>query len=135
MPNCEIEEVDGVGPDLGARFRQAGIADSDALLAAARTPAQRQALAASTGATEALILQLANRVDLYRVHGVGLEFGVLLEAAGVASLNELIRRNPETLAKRIAARNQEQDIVRHVPEVSSVVRWVEHAKTLKPLVE
>lgn len=135
MPNHKIEDVEGIGPVLGAKFREAGVADTDTLLASARTPAQRQALAEATGVPETTILKFANMVDLYRVHGVGSEFGELLEAAGVDTVPELAKRNPETLAKRLAALNQEQDIVRHVPQAASVVRWVEHAKTLRPMIE
>lgn len=135
MPNHKIEDVEGIGPVLGAKFREAGIADTDTLLASAKTPAQRQSLAEATGIPETRILKFANMVDLYRVHGVGSEFGELLEAAGVDTVPELAKRNPETLAKRLAALNQEQDLVRHVPQASSVTRWVEHAKTLSRMIE
>jgi predicted flap endonuclease-1-like 5' DNA nuclease len=135
MPNHKIEDVEGIGKAIGAQLREAGIADTDTLLASAKTPAQRKALAEASGVAETQILKFANMVDLYRVHGVGSEFGELLEAAGVDTVPELAKRNPETLAKRLAALNQEQDLVRHVPQASSVTRWVEHAKTLSRMIE
>ena len=127
MPNHKIEDVEGIGKAIGAQLREAGIADTDTLLASAKTPAQRKALAEASGVDETQILKFANMVDLYRVHGVGSEFGELLEAAGVDTVPEL--------AKRLAALNQEQDLVRHVPQASSVTRWVEHAKTLSRMIE
>jgi predicted flap endonuclease-1-like 5' DNA nuclease len=135
MANYKIEDVEGIGPVIGGKLRSAGVADTDALLANAKTPAQRKALAESADLTEAQILKFANMVDLYRVHGVGSEYAELLEAAGVDTVPELAQRNPETLAKKIASLNQERDLVRHVPPASAVTRWVEHAKTLPRVLE
>lgn len=135
MANYKIEDVEGIGPVIGGKLREAGVADTDTLLTSAKTPAQRKALAEASGVPETQILKFANMVDLYRVHGVGSEFGELLEAAGVDTVPELAKRNPETLAKRLASLNQERDLVRHVPQASSVTRWVEHAKTLPRMLE
>lgn len=135
MANYKIEDVEGIGPVIGGKLRGAGIEDTDSLLAGARTPAQRAALATAADLTESQILKFANMVDLYRVHGVGSEYAELLEAAGVDTVPELAQRNPDTLAKRLASLNQERDLVRKVPPASAVTRWVEHAKTLPRMLE
>ena len=83
MVNRKIEDVEGIGPVIGGKLRESGVKDTDALLAQARTPAMRKALAEKTGLTAKQVLKFANMVDLYRVKGVGSEYAELLEAAGV----------------------------------------------------
>ncbi|PKO63728.1 MAG: DUF4332 domain-containing protein, partial [Betaproteobacteria bacterium HGW-Betaproteobacteria-17] len=78
MANYKIEDVEGIGPVLGEKFRAAGVKDTDALLKSTLTPAQRKTLAEKTGLSEARVLKFANMVDLYRVSGVGSEYAELL---------------------------------------------------------
>ena len=55
MANRKIEDVEGIGPVLGDKFRAAGVKDTDALLKSALTAAQREArFAALLAALEAL---------------------------------------------------------------------------------
>jgi predicted flap endonuclease-1-like 5' DNA nuclease len=135
MANHKIEEVEGIGPAIGEKLRGAGVATTDALLEGAKTPAQRKALAESTGLSEKQILKFANMVDLFRINGVGSEFAELLEAAGVDTVPELAQRNAENLAKRMAAVNEEKSLTRRVPSESEVTRWVAEAKTLPRMLE
>jgi predicted flap endonuclease-1-like 5' DNA nuclease len=130
MANYKIEDVEGIGPVTGEKFRAASIADTDALLAAATTAKQRAELAAKVGLSEAKILRFANMVDLYRVKGVGSEYSELLEAAGVDTVPELAQRNAANLAKALAAVNEVKKLTRQVPSETEVGRWIEHAKTL-----
>ena len=135
MANYKIEEVEGIGPVIGEKLRAAGVANTDALLANSKTPAQRQALAEASGLSEAQVLKFANMADLYRIGGVGSEFAELLVAAGVDTIPELAQRNAENLSKRMAKLNQEMDLTRHVPLESQVTRWVEQAKILPRMLE
>lgn len=130
-----IEDVEGIGPVIGEKLRAAGVADTDALLAGAKTPAQRKALAEATGLSEKQVLKFANMVDLYRIKGVGSEYAELLEAAGVDTVPELAQRNAENLAKKLTAVNEEKSLTRRVPAESEVTRWVEEAKTLPRMLE
>jgi predicted flap endonuclease-1-like 5' DNA nuclease len=135
MATKPIEDVEGIGPAIGEKLRTAGVADTDALLAGAKTPALRKALAESAGLSEKQILKFANMVDLYRIKGVGSEYAELLEAAGVDTVPELAQRNAENLAKKLAAVNEEKNLTRRVPSESEVTRWVEEAKTLPRMLE
>ncbi|MBL8237203.1 MAG: DUF4332 domain-containing protein [Bryobacterales bacterium] len=135
MANHKIEEVEGIGPAIGEKLRGAGVATTDALLEGAKTPAQRKALAESTGLSEKQILKFTNMVDLFRINGVGSEFAELLEAAGVDTVPELAQRNAENLAKRMAAVNEEKSLTRRVPSENEVTRWVAEAKTLPRMIE
>ncbi|MCS6833621.1 MAG: DUF4332 domain-containing protein, partial [Flammeovirgaceae bacterium] len=67
MANYKIEDLEGIGPVLGEKFRAAGINNTDALLANTKTPKQRKELAEKTGISEKQILKFANMVDLYRI--------------------------------------------------------------------
>lgn len=135
MANYTIEDVEGIGPARGAKLREAGIKDTDGLLAATKTAKQRAELAAKVGIPEALILRFANMVDLYRVKGIGSEYAELLEASGVDTVPELAHRVPANLAKKLAEVNAERKLVRQLPTEAEVARWVETAKTLPRFLE
>lgn len=135
MANQKIEDIEGIGPVTGEKFRAAGVTDTDTLLARATTRAARKALAEATGVSEAQVLKFANMADLYRVKGVGSEYAELLEAAGVDSVPELARRTPANLTPAMAQVNEQKKLVRRVPTESEVAAWIEHAKTLPRAVE
>ena len=135
MANYKIEDVEGIGPVLGEKFRSAGVKDTDALLKSALTSSQRKALAEKTGLSEARVLKFANMVDLYRVGGVGSEYAELLEVAGVDTVPELATRNAASLTQAMAAVNQEKKLTRQVPTESEVAKWVEQAKGLPRMLE
>jgi predicted flap endonuclease-1-like 5' DNA nuclease len=97
MANKKINDVEGIGPVIGEKLKNAGAADTDSLLNQAKTPALRKALAAKAGLTEKQLLRFANMVDLYRISGVGSEYADLLEAAGVDTVPELARRTRSVL--------------------------------------
>lgn len=130
MANQKIDDIEGIGPVTGEKFRAAGVKDTDGLLAKAATPAARKALAAATGLSEAQVLKFANMADLYRVKGIGSEFAELLEAAGVDTVPELARRSPGNLCAALTQANEQKKLVRRVPTESEVAGWVESAKTL-----
>ncbi len=135
MANYKIEDVEGIGPVLGGKFRTAGVKDTDSLLKNTRTPSQRKALAEKTGLSEARVLKFANMVDLYRISGVGSEYAELLEVTGVDTVPELARRNAGSLAHAMAAVNQEKNLTRQVPTEAEVTKWIEQAKGLPPMLE
>lgn len=130
MANYKIEDLEGVGPVLGEKFRLAGVKNTDALLANAKTKKQRKDLAESTGLSEDKVLKFANMVDLYRIKGVGSEFSQLLEAAGVDTVPELANRKAENLTKKMEEVNLERNLVRRTPALKEVESWVAQAKVL-----
>ncbi len=130
MANRNIEDIEGIGPVIGAKLREAGVKDTDALLAKATTPAARKALAQAAGLSEAQVLKFANMADLYRVKGIGSEYSELLEAAGVDTVPELAQRNAANLTAAMSTANEQRKLVRRVPTLAEVTAWVDHAKTL-----
>ncbi|MEJ7138487.1 DUF4332 domain-containing protein [Amphibiibacter pelophylacis] len=130
MANYKIEEVEGIGPVTGEKLRAQGVTNTDGLLKATTTPAQRKALAAATGMSEAQVLKFANMVDLFRINGVGAQFAELLQASGVNTVVELSKRNAANLAAALETLNAEKKLTRRVPTEAEVTQWVEEAKTL-----
>jgi len=135
MANYKIEELEGIGPLLGEKLKSAGVKNTDDLLEHAKTPRQRATLAEKSGISETQILKFANMADLFRVKGIGSEYSELLEAAGVDTVPELARRNAENLTAKMAEVNEAKKLVRRVPTLSEVEKWIEYAKDLPRALE
>lgn len=127
---AKLEAIEGIGPVYAEKLRAAGIRTIGALLSAGATPEGREELAEKTGIGEEYILDWVNRADLMRIRGVGEEYSDLLEKAGVDTVVELARRNPDNLYEKLLEVNAEKRLVRRVPAREAVARWVEEAKTL-----
>lgn len=131
---ASIDSIEGIGPRYAATMRKNGIRTTEALLKRAATKKGRRALAAVTKLDEKKILQWVNRADLMRCKGVGSEYSDLLEAAGVDTVKELRRRNATSLTAKMIDINERKRLVRRLPTESMVSGWIEHAKTVEPLV-
>lgn len=137
---ASIEAIEGIGPANGKKLRAAGIKTCERLLVLCCDKKGRKAVAAETGIGEAVLLAWANRADLMRIKGVGSEYSDLLEAAGVDTVKELRRRNAANLTAAMVECNDahvkktKKSIVRRTPSLSEVTRWIEHAKTLDPVI-
>lgn len=130
MANYKIEEIEGIGPVMGEKMREAGVNTTDKLLESTQTPKQRKELAEATGISPKLILRFANMADLFRINGVGQEYAELLEAAGVDTVPELAQRNAENLTAKMEEVNEEKNLVRRTPSLTVVEKWVEEANIL-----
>ncbi|MBC7227373.1 MAG: DUF4332 domain-containing protein [Thermoflexales bacterium] len=128
---ASIEQISGIGPVYGEKLRALGIRTTEALLRASATPQGRQELAEKIGVSADTILKWVNRADLMRVTGIGEQYSDLLEAAGVDTVLELARRNPENLYAKLAEVNAEKRLVRRLPTQDMVANWVEQAKGLE----
>lgn len=135
MANYKVEDVEGIGPTYGEKLREAGINDTDALLAGCKTKSQRSELAEKTGISDAHILKWANMVDLYRITGVGSEFAELLEASGVDTVPELAQRNAANLSEKMIEVNDAKSLCRRTPTAADAEKWVAEAKTLPRALE
>jgi hypothetical protein len=100
----------------------------------AKTPKQRLKIALKIGMPEKNVLDWVTAADRMRVKGVGWEYAELLRAAGVRTVNELRFRNPQKLALAMAELNAERKLVRLLPSVHTVTRWIETAKKLPPVI-
>jgi len=130
----KIEKIEGIGPAYAAKLAEQGIKTTADYLAKAADAKGRKALAEATDISPTLILRWANQADLMRITGVGEEFAELLEKAGVDTVKELKMRNPQNLTAAMDAVNAEKNLVRRVPALSEVTKWIEQAKTLEPMI-
>ena len=119
-----LEDVEGIGSVYASRLRESGITTAEDLLLRAGSRSGRGKLAASSGIAERLLLEWVNHCDLIRIDGVGAEYADLLEAAGVDSCAELSLRDPANLHAALAETNERTNLVRRLPSVEMVGRWV-----------
>jgi predicted flap endonuclease-1-like 5' DNA nuclease len=125
-----ISGINRIGPEMAGRLRQVGIRTTTRLLDRARNPQGRKQLAEEVGLDPKRILSWANLVDRMRIKGVGEDYAMLLEAAGVDTVKELKYRNPQKLAHALREANARRKLVQVLPSDRAVVRWIEHAKRL-----
>jgi predicted flap endonuclease-1-like 5' DNA nuclease len=129
-----ISEIQGIGTDVAAVLKSGGIRTTVGLLRVAKTPKQRLKIASKTGAPEKSVLDWVTAADRMRVKGVGWEYAELLRAAGVRTVNELRYRNPNKLADVMGDVNTKRKLVRILPSVNTIRRWIEDAKKLPPVI-
>jgi predicted flap endonuclease-1-like 5' DNA nuclease len=131
---ARIIDIEGIGPVYKQKLKEVGVTSTEDLLWMGASPRGREELAEGTGISEKLILEWVNLADLIRLKGVGEEYSDLLEEAGVDTVKELRNRVPENLHKAIVATNEAKALVRRVPSLKQVKKWVAEAKTLPPVV-
>jgi predicted flap endonuclease-1-like 5' DNA nuclease len=129
-----IEDIEGIGPSIGAALRDAGVNSVDTLLELCCNRNGRASLASKTQISETRILRWVNMADLFRIKGIAGQYAELLEGAGVDTVKELRNRNAENLTTALKAANAEKNMVRKTPSLKLVESWVEQAKSLPPKV-
>jgi predicted flap endonuclease-1-like 5' DNA nuclease len=135
MPSYKIAEIEGIGPAYAEKLKAAGVASVNALLKRGCTRQGRKELAEATGLDASLLLKWVNAADLFRVKGIGSEYAELLEKSGVDTVKELRNRNAENLHAKMAEVNASgRALVRQLPGLATVTKWVDEAKNLDPMV-
>jgi predicted flap endonuclease-1-like 5' DNA nuclease len=130
-----IIDVEGIGPVYAGQLEAIGVKTTDDLLERGATEKGREEMEEASGIGHVLILKLINRVDLYRINGIGSEYSDLLEVAGVDTVPELAQRNPANLTETLAEANAARNLVRRLPTLEMVTDWIEQAKSLPRVVE
>jgi nucleotidyltransferase/DNA polymerase involved in DNA repair len=129
MPSS-ISELEDLGPSFAIEMKKVGIRTTEKLLETAKSLKGRQMLAEKTDIAQDQLLRVANLIDRMRIRGVGQDYAILLEAAGVSTVRELRYRNPARLAEAMAKANTERKLVRVLPSEQTVGRWIDHARKL-----
>jgi Domain of unknown function (DUF4332) len=129
-----ITDIPGVGADAAIILKKEGIRSTVSLLRLAKTPKQRLRIAEKIGIEDKHVLGWVTAADRMRVKGVGWEYSELLRAAGVKTVNELKFRNPQRLVAQMSEANAKRKLVRLLPSVTMVKRWIESAKKLPPVI-
>jgi Domain of unknown function (DUF4332) len=139
-PSYPINKIGGIEAASLEKLRAVRIRTTTGLLKAAKDTKGRKALSGRTGIPVAEILDLVNRADLMRVKGLGGDYTCLLRGVGVDTLRALRHRNPQHLAKKMAAENAERakktaknknaKAVQLLPSEKAIQKWIERAKAL-----
>jgi predicted flap endonuclease-1-like 5' DNA nuclease len=129
-----ITDIRGIGNDTAVLLKSEGIRTTVGLLRLGKTPKQRLKIAEKVGAKDRLVLDWVTAADRMRVKGVGWEYAELLRAAGVKTVKELKYRNPQKLVDQMTDANAKRKLVRLLPTVSMVERWIDNAKKLPPVI-
>ncbi len=130
VEGIDIIDVEGIGPAYSSKLYDIDINTVSDLLERGASPQERDEIAEKTEISPKLILEWVNHADLYRIKGVEGQFADLLEEAGVDTVPELARRNPENLYNRMLEVNEEKKLVNILPELEDVKNWIEEAKKL-----
>jgi predicted flap endonuclease-1-like 5' DNA nuclease len=129
-----VEAIEGVGRIYGNRLRNSGVRTLDDLLSEGSTRNRRYYLARKVGVSHSTILRWVYRADFFRIIGIGKQYSSLLESAGVNSVTDLARRNPDTLYEKLIDTNWEKNLVRRTPPINKVEDWIVSAKSLRRIV-
>jgi hypothetical protein len=129
-----IKEIQAIGADAAQILKSEGIRTTVGLLRSGKTPKQRLKIAEKVGIDDEHVLSWVTAADRMRVKGVGWEYAQLLLAVGVKTAKELKYRNPQKLVDRMAEANTKRKLVRVLPSVSMVSRWIDSAKKLSALI-
>ena len=111
----------------------AGFASTADLVERAPFRADREALAAKTGADGNALERLFAMADLMRVSGIAEPHALLLTALDTPTATALATREAPVLIKQMRRKNVEILVVRGMPPESTVARWIDDARKLPSL--
>jgi hypothetical protein len=68
-----------------------------------------------------------------KIHSIGPAYANIMhrEDVGVKKMEDLAKANPDDLLKKIIASNKKRRLVKVVPTIAKVKRWINEAKTTK----
>ena len=135
MTSYSLNKLDALATSEKNVLHGIGIRTTGRLLKMGRTRELQEKLSEETGLPKRKIKHLVRMSDLMRVKGVGEDYSILLNYAGVKTIRDLRNRRADNLSQRIVDENAANRIVRHVPVQSQIARWIDHAKKLPPIIE
>jgi PAS domain S-box-containing protein len=128
-----VEKIEGIGPVYAQKLLAVGVKTTGDLLEQGKSRKGREELVEKTGISATLVLKWVNMADMMRISGVGEEYSELLEKAGVDTVKELRNRLPEHLHQAMIEANEIHKLVRRLPHLSEVEKWVKEAKEAEPI--
>jgi uncharacterized membrane protein len=130
-----LKTVEGIGSARAAALAGVGITTTTALLERGATQTGRADIASQSKISEKLIGSWVSAIDLSRVSGVGAQYGELLQAAGVTKVGDLAQQDATSFHKQLVTINGSKKLVREVPGVSRIEKWIIQAKELPEVVK
>ncbi|MTI30534.1 DUF4332 domain-containing protein, partial [Xanthovirga aplysinae] len=114
------------------KLQKANIHSMEQLMNMCGNRTGRQQVSLQTGIKEDELLKWADQAELYRIPGMGGEYGELLEASGVNNLKSLGNKDGHDLFLKMTAVNKEKHIASQLPSEQQVKKFIREAKKLKP---
>lgn len=130
-----IDVIEAVSADDARRLRKLGIKTTMDLLKKASSKDKIALLAKSLGKESWVVRSWASVADLLRIKGVDAVDAELLELAGVATKQSLVRSRVDKLLESIKVIHRHVGKTSHVPTLDEINSWVEYAKKLDPMLE
>jgi hypothetical protein len=118
----------GVDRELETRLKSKGIKDSEDLLTRHRKCGGLKGLAFELELDEETTQCLVNRAQIARIRGIGEAYTMLLETAGIRTVEDLAGCSPEQLRAQFEHINETAKIVGRVPALPMVNGWVMKAQ-------
>ena len=121
----KVIELKGIGPQAAKALEKAGYYYAEQLLK------MNVAEVAKKTGLEAIRLQTwQDYVKMMKLKGIGPNYANLLhrDDVGIANLGQLAKANPEDLLKKLTASNKKRHLVKVLPTLKKIQRWIEEAK-------
>ncbi len=122
-----------IEPSTLPRLEAAGVKTVKSLLRECDSAENQRAFAQKIGLSSRRISQWVHRADLARVSGIGSDYVLLLEAANICSTQELAKCDAKQVQELLYQVNKRRRIVKRVPALSNVQKWIDEAANLPPL--
>ncbi|MDA2969721.1 MAG: DUF4332 domain-containing protein [Actinomycetota bacterium] len=126
-----IDSINGMTHTEATKLRRARVRTTKTFLQIASTRSGRALLTRETGISSPKLLHWARRAELMKIKNLGRDYADLLEAAGVETVAELRRRNPESLHDLMQRINNKKNIVDRMPSLKRITNWVEDSKDIE----
>jgi hypothetical protein len=130
-----LRDFHGANPDDVARLEAIGITNAEQMLAAGRTPADREALARRTGVAPNAILEYVKLSDLSRIAGLKTVRARLYYDGGFDTLDKIANADPEDMRAALAAFVERTGFQGIAPLPKEARSTVAAAQTLPRLME
>jgi len=126
-----IDSINGMTHTEATKLRRARVRTTKTFLQIASTRSGRALLTRETGISSPKLLHWARRAELMKIKNLGRDYADLFEAAGVETVAELRRRNPESLHELMQRINNKKKIVDRMPSLKRITNWVEDSKDIE----
>ena len=130
-----LKDFYGIEADCLKKLAIVGLRNVKEMLEAGKSKAQREKLAQATGIDEAILLELVKLSDLARLPGVKGIRARLYYEAGVDSIENLARWEPDDLRKMVTEFIARTGFKGIPPLPAEVISTVAHARKLPVVIE
>jgi len=130
----KITDIEGIDSIYAKKLNVFGIFTAEDLLVHGAMRSERKKIAEESGIDESKILTWVNMTDLFRIKGIGPQYGRLLHAIGVNTITELRIQKAENIYTKLVEVRDEKKITRTIPSLSQISDYINQAIELEPVI-